>query len=218
VFALTRLGGPERHAHAAYFAGGTMLALHAGVDWDWEMPALFVWLFGGAGVVLAAREGTARLGELSRTPRIVAALAVLVLALTPALMWVSQGPLERAQVALARNDCKTAIDASLNAIRNFGVRPEPWECSDTATPAGPVLARHAGDGRRPGARPKNWRYAYGQAIVDGVAGRDPLSRRSPGAAAEPAGAAGRHARARARPPKQPGPPARDHQAGGIPFE
>src|SRR6185369_407903 len=117
-----RLGGSERHAHGALVAAGTMLALHAGIDWDWEMPALFVWLFGGAGVVLAAREGTTRLGELARTPRIVAALAVLVLALTPALMWASQGPLERAQEAFARNDCKTAIDASLTAIRNFGVR------------------------------------------------------------------------------------------------
>jgi hypothetical protein len=174
VFALTRLGGPERHAHAAYFAGGTMLALHAGVDWDWEMPALFVWLFGGAGVVLAAREGTTRLGELARTPRIVAALAVLVLALTPALMWVSQGPLERAQAAFARNDCKTAIDASLSAIRNFGVRPEPWEvlgyCDARAGEY--ALATRAMDAAR--ARdPNNWRYAYGQAIVDGVSGRDP---------------------------------------------
>jgi hypothetical protein len=174
VIALTRLGGPERHAHAAYFAGGTMLALHAGVDWDWEMPALFVWLFGGAGVVLAAREGTARLGELARTPRIVAALAVLVLALTPALMWVSQGPLERAQAAFARNDCKTAIDASLSAISNFGVRPEPWEvlgyCDARAGEY--ALATRAMDAAR--ARdPNNWRYAYGQAIVDGVSGRDP---------------------------------------------
>ena len=174
VLALRRLGGPERHAHAAYVAGGTMLAVHAGVDWDWEMPALFVWLFGGAGVVLAAREGTARLGELGRTPRVVAALAVLVLALTPALMWTSQGPLERAQEAFARNDCRTTIDSALQAIGRFGVRPEPWEVlgyCDARLGQYPLATRAMSAAR---ARdPDNWQYAYGQAIVDGVSGRDP---------------------------------------------
>jgi O-antigen ligase/polysaccharide polymerase Wzy-like membrane protein len=171
---LRRLGGPERHAHGAFVAAGAMLALHAGVDWDWEMPALFVWLFGAGGVALAAREGSVRWGEIGRTPRIVAALAVLVLALTPALMWLSQGPLERAASAFQRNDCATAIDASLDAIGRFGVRPEPWEvlgyCDarlgqyTLATRA--MNAAHARD-------PHNWQYAYGQAIVDGVSGRDP---------------------------------------------
>ena len=56
VAGLLRLGGPERHAHGALVAAGTMLALHAGVDWDWEMPVLFVWLFGAGGVVLASRR------------------------------------------------------------------------------------------------------------------------------------------------------------------
>ena len=174
VFALRRVGGPERHAYAAFFAGATMLALHAGVDWDWEMPALFVWVFGAGGVALAAREGSARWGEIGRTARIAAALAVLVLALTPALMWTSQGPLERAQAALSRNDCGMAIDASLDAIGRFGVRPEPWEvlgyCDARAGQY--ALATRAMNAAR--ARdPKNWQYAYGQAIVDGVSGRDP---------------------------------------------
>jgi hypothetical protein len=174
LFALRRLGGPERHAYGAFFAGAAMLALHAGVDWDWEMPALFVWVFGGAGVVLAAREGTERWGEIGRTPRIVAALAVLVLALTPALMWTSQAPLDRAQNAFADNDCRTGIDASLDAIGRFGVRPEPWEvlgyCDARAGQY--ALATRAMNAAR--ARdPRNWQYAYGQAIIDGVSGRDP---------------------------------------------
>jgi hypothetical protein len=171
---LRRLGGPERHAHAAFVAAGTMLALHAGVDWDWEMPALFVWLFGAGGVVLAAREGAGRWGEIGRMPRVAAALAVLVLALTPALMWSSQGPLERSLSAFRRNDCTTAIDASLDAIGRFGVRPEPWEvlgyCDARAGQY--ALATRAMDAAR-SRDPHNWRYAYGQAIIAGVAGRDP---------------------------------------------
>jgi hypothetical protein len=174
VVALSRLRGEERHAHAAFVAAGVMLAIHAGIDWDWEMPALFVWVFGGAGVVLAAREGTERWGEIGRTPRIVAALAVLVLALTPALMWTSQAPLDRAQNAFADNDCRTGIDASLDAIGRFGVRPEPWEvlgyCDARAGQY--ALATRAMNAAR--ARdPRNWQYAYGQAIIDGVSGRDP---------------------------------------------
>jgi hypothetical protein len=75
-------------------------------------------------VVLAAR--TARLGELGRVPRVAASLAVLVLALTPALFALSQPSVTRALDALAVRDCGTAIDAALNATERFGVRPEPW--------------------------------------------------------------------------------------------
>src|SRR5262249_30466009 len=167
--------GEERHAYAAFVAAGVMLAVHAGVDWDWEMPALFVWLFGAGGIALAARERErARLGEVGRTPRVAAALAVLVLALTPALMWLSQGPLQRAQDDLAGNDCPSAINESLDAIDRFGERPEPWEvlgycdarAGQFALATRAMDAAHARD-------PRNWQYVYGQAIVAGVAGRDP---------------------------------------------
>jgi O-antigen ligase/polysaccharide polymerase Wzy-like membrane protein len=39
VAGLRRLRGPERHVHAAVVAAGVALLIHAGVDWDWEMPA-----------------------------------------------------------------------------------------------------------------------------------------------------------------------------------
>jgi hypothetical protein len=169
-----RLRGPERHAAGAMLAGGTMLAIHAGVDWDWEMPALFVWLFGAGGVALAAREGAERVGSLGRTTRVVAALAVIVLAITPWLIWRSQGPLERAQDAFAAGDCPAAIDAALTATERFGVRPEPWEvlaycdarAGQDALATRAMDAAHARD-------PRNWRYVYGQAIMAGVSGRDP---------------------------------------------
>jgi hypothetical protein len=185
VGGLLKLGGPERHAHGALVAAGTMLALHAGVDWDWEMPVLFVWLFGAGGVVLASRtrhpalQGSAgfpdgsRLGTLGRTPRIVAALAVLVLAITPALFMWSQPPLDAAVRAFAVRDCRTAIDSALTATERFGTRPEPWQiigyCDARAGQY--ELARRAMDAAR--ARdPDNWQLAYGQAIVYGVSGLD----------------------------------------------
>jgi len=171
---LWRLGGPERHAHAAFVAAGTMLALHAGVDWDWEMPALFVWLFGAGGVVLARREDArTQIGEFGRTARVLAGLAVLVLALTPALFALSQRPLDRALAAFARRDCATAIDAALAATERLGVRPEPWlmlgYCDARAGQY--ALAQRAMDAARE-RDPDNWQMAYGQAIVVGVAGGD----------------------------------------------
>ncbi|HET6547339.1 MAG TPA: O-antigen ligase family protein [Solirubrobacter sp.] len=174
VAAFAGLGGGARHAHAALAAGGTMLAIHAGVDWDWEMPALFVWFFGAGGVALAARgRRRNRLGELGRTPRVVAGLAVLVLAITPALFALSQGPLNRALDAFARRDCPTAIDSALTAVERFGTRPEPWKvlgyCDARAGQF--ELARRAMDAAR-SRDPDNWQLAYGQAIVYGVSGLD----------------------------------------------
>jgi hypothetical protein len=176
---VARLGGPERHAHGAFVAAGTMLALHAAIDWDWEMPALFVWLFGAGGVALAAREvrfvaaSQARLGELGRMPRVVAALAVLLLAGTPALFAYSQPPLDRAVSAFARRDCPAAIDAALTATERFGTRPEPWQVLGycDARLGQFALARRAMDAAR-SRDPNNWQLAYGQAIVYGVSGLD----------------------------------------------
>jgi hypothetical protein len=169
---LVRLGGEERHAHGAFVAAGTMLVIHAGIDWDWEMPALFVWLFGAGGVVLASRRP--RLGGLGRMPRVVAALAVLVLAMTPALFAYSQGPLDRAVTAYADRDCDTAIDAALTATERFGTRPEPWMVLGycDARLGQYALARRAMNAARE-RDPDNWQYAYGQAIVYGVSGLDP---------------------------------------------
>ena len=173
IGALRGLRGPERHARGALVATGTMLAIHAGVDWDWEMPALFVWLFGAGGVALAAQAGRERVGALTRLPRLLAALGVLVLAVTPWLMLRSQGPLEKAQDAFLVADCPTAVNAALTAVGRLGVRPEPWEvlgycdarAGQYALARRAMAAAHARD-------PRNWRYLYGEAIVTGVAGGD----------------------------------------------
>ena len=138
------------------------------------MPALFVWFFGAGGVVWPAREARTDIGEFGRTPRIVAALAVLVVAITPALIGLSQLSLNRAGTR-ARRDCPTAIDAALTATERFGTRPEPWRILATATRGSATIrARAARHGRGARRDPDNWQLAYGQAIVHGVAGQDPL--------------------------------------------
>ena len=172
VGGVLRLGGPERHAYGAFVAAGTMLAIHAGIDWDWEMPALFVWFFGAGGVALASRKP--KLGEMGRIPRVVASLAVLVLAMTPALFAYSQGPLDRAVSEFAVRNCDAAINDALTATERFGTRPEPWQILGycDARLGQYDLARRAMDAAR-SRDPNNWQYAYGQAIVYGVSGLDP---------------------------------------------
>ena len=83
--AVPRLRGPERHAYAAFLAAGGALLLHAGIDWDWEMPALFLWFFAASGVVLARRAGGAAAAP-ARLTRLLAGLACLALAMTPVLV------------------------------------------------------------------------------------------------------------------------------------
>ncbi len=209
---VVRLGGAERHAHGAFVAAGTMLAVHAAIDWDWEMPALFVWLFGAGGVALAARKprfvaaSKARVGELGRMPRVVAALAVLVLALTPALFAYSQSPLDRAVTAFAARDCATAIDAALTATERFGTRPEPWQVLGYCDARlGQYDARPARDGRGPLARSEQLaaRLRPGDRLRRLGPGCAAVRRR--GAAAEPARRARPGAGARISPPQRPRP-------------
>ena len=171
--AAARLRGPEHHAHGAFMAAGGALLLHAGIDWDWEMPGLFLWFFAASGVVLAA-AGDHAAWVPGRLPRIVAALACLLLALTPGLVLASQGPLNRSIRAFKQGDCRTAIDAALDSRDALGARAEPYEilgyCDARAGQNElAVRAMKAAQARDP----RNWQYAYGLAVVQALAGEDP---------------------------------------------
>lgn len=168
------LRGPERHAHAAALAAGAVLLLHAGIDWDWEMPALFAWFFAAGGVALARPPHLARQETPGRLPRMLTGLACLVLAVTPALAARSQWALDRAVRAFARGDCAAAIDAGLDARDALPVRPEPYELigyCDLRAGAGDLALRAmtAAHDRDPGA----WQYAYGLGVARALTGRDP---------------------------------------------
>ena len=169
-----RLGGPERHAHAAFLAAATVLLAHAGVDWDWEMPAVFLWLFMAAGVVVALPAGRTRLAAPSRLGRVVAGLACLLLAVTPWLVVSSQTALQRAQRAFDRGDCAAAIDASLGSLGALSVRAEPFELLGYCDlRAGQLeLGVRAFNAARE-RDPRNWRYAYGLAVAQALSGEDP---------------------------------------------
>jgi hypothetical protein len=169
--------GRERHARAALLAAGLALLLHAGLDWDWEMPVLFAWLVAAGGIACARpprRDDVTAIAGPARRTRVIAGLAVLVLAVTPALVWRSQEALAGSDAAFARGDCATAVDEALRSASFVAVRPEPYEI------LGYCDLRHGADGlavaamRKARARdPHDWRYAYGLALARAVAGEDP---------------------------------------------
>jgi O-Antigen ligase len=168
------LGGPDRHAAAAALAAGVALLLHAGLDWDWEMPALFAWLFMAGGLACARTPEAPRRTSPRRLARVAAGLACLLLALTPALVMTSQARLDASASAFARGDCTTALDAALDSTEALPARAEPFEligyCDLRAgEPALAVAAFEAARRRDPEA----WQYAYGLAVARALAGQDP---------------------------------------------
>ena len=177
IIAASRLRGPARHVHAAFIAAGLALLIHANVDWDWEMPALFVWYFGAAGVVLAAPADSARsLDTPRRLTRLVTGLACLLLALTPTTVALSQLRLNRSVEAFQDRDCATATDAALGSLDLLSVQAEAFEILGwcNARAGQPKLAVDAMRAARQ-RDPRNWQYAYGLAVTQALAGEDPRS-------------------------------------------
>jgi O-antigen ligase len=174
-----RVRGPDRDAHAALLAAGLVWVFHAGIDWDWEMPAVTLWLFALAGLSLSAPRVRRSAGawKPSRLVRVVAALCIGVLALTPAAIAVSQARLDDAVAAFKRGDCASAIDAALDSLGALRVRPEPYEVIGycDARQGEHNLALRAM--RTAVSRdPNSWETHYGLAIVRSAAGLDPRPR------------------------------------------
>ena len=173
-----RMRGEERHIYAAVLALATVWAIHAGVDWDWEMPAVTLWLFALAGLGLSKPVGErSRVAaiEPGRVVRIVAALCVGVLAVTPAAVAVSQSNLNAAVSAFDRGDCNAAINSALGSLDALKVRPQPYEV------IGYCDARFGQDHlallemeNAVSRDPNSWETHYGLAIVRAAAGLSPL--------------------------------------------
>jgi hypothetical protein len=149
--------------------------VHAGIDWDWEMPVLFVWFFGAAGVVLARRRGSrAGAWRPGRLTRVLIGLGCLLVAVTPVTAAWSQLAVNDAGKAFDAGDCTRATDRALTALELMRFRPEPFEiigyCNLRAGQlALGVQAMQAAADRDPGA----WRYAYGLAVAQALQGTDP---------------------------------------------
>ena len=178
VGAARRMHGPQRHVYAAFLAMAVVWIVRAGVDWDWQMPAITIWLFALGGIAvsrpLVPRQATMASGA-RRFPRLVGAICVGVLAITPVVIALSQTHLEKALTAFDANECPASISASLESIDALGVRPEPYEL------IGYCDARYGqyklGEQAMESAisrDPENWELQYGLGLVQASSGKDPV--------------------------------------------
>jgi hypothetical protein len=175
---LSRVRGPDRAVAAAIGAVVLMWGLRAGLDWDWEMPVVTVWvlLAGGALLSRAVPEAdplrvpivTGRLG------RLLMGLGLLVLLITPALITQSQARLQESIRAFRAGDCATALNSALESNSALSVRPEPFLVIGfcdvrIGQPKLGVEAMEAAITRDP----DNWTYRYGLALTKAASGVDP---------------------------------------------
>jgi hypothetical protein len=165
--------GRDRALYAALFSAGVVWAVHAGVDWDWEMPAVTLWFMALGGLALGRRR-MARAEAAALSLRTFALGAVIVgVAIIPALVLASQARLNAATNALAQGDCARANRMAHRAIDLLGTRSGPWHLIALCDARG----RRFGDAQlalRSGLAkdPENWRLHAALAAAIAAGGGD----------------------------------------------
>jgi O-antigen ligase len=120
--------GRDRALYAALFGAGLAWALHAGVDWDWQMPAVSIWFAALGGLALGRPVWRAGSGVSTAHVRAFALGAVVVAAaVLPALVLASQLRLTSATSAYAAGDCASADRFARNSLDALGTRAGPWQ-------------------------------------------------------------------------------------------
>ena len=167
--------GPNRTLYGALFAATLTLAIHAGVDWDWEMPVVMIWLFALAGAALAAPSRRRFPSHpLSVPVRVLAAAGIALLVLVPAHVAASQKKIEDSFDAYGQGDCRQAIDLARSASDTLGTRPEPHEVVGYCyllQRRGPQAVEEMQ--KAVSRDPDNWEYRYDLALALGASGIDP---------------------------------------------
>jgi O-antigen ligase len=174
---LARARGPRRPLYAAIFAASLIWILHAGIDWDWELPAVSLWMFALAGAALASHSGRERWparvasGWIGRTA--VTAVCLLV-AFGAVRTVIADAQLDDARRAFESGDCRTAGADARSSIAAVASRARPFEIlaycqSDQGRHAQAIESMRAAID----LDPAHWRYRYGLAIVRAAAGEDP---------------------------------------------
>ncbi|HVW48651.1 MAG TPA: O-antigen ligase family protein [Solirubrobacterales bacterium] len=172
-----RIRGPDRVLYAALFAASLAWAVHAGVDWDWEMPAtgFFFFALGGLAIATVAGEESSWVPRApQRFARVALGIGCLVLVVSPALVAISQGLLDTSVRKLQAGECEGASKDALDAIHVLSVRPEPYQVLGFCDARGGQDALAVQMLETAVARDKGeWESYYGLALVKAAAGQDP---------------------------------------------
>ena len=182
---LTRARGPQRGVYAAIFAIGVAWAVHAGVDWDWQMPVITLPVLALGAAALARAPGEAdrgvgrriqsRLGGPASLTRVGLGLVVIALGILPALIQLSEGDLKTSLTALQNGNCPGAIGAARQSLSWVGSRPEPWEVIGYCrADQGQFAAAEQAMSQAISRDPANWEPRYGLFLVTAAAGQSPL--------------------------------------------
>ncbi|MFZ1155508.1 MAG: O-antigen ligase family protein [Solirubrobacteraceae bacterium] len=171
-----RARGPQRSLYGALLAVAVVWALHAGVDWDWEMPVVTLGFFAAAGLALSARKGQGAGWAPAHNSRMVLALLCLATMVMPVSIIGSQSRLGDAEHALYASNCSAASPDALSSIGWLDFRPEPYEivgfCDlQRGEPRQGVAAMRQAVAQDPGS----WETYYALAIAQASAGIDPRS-------------------------------------------
>jgi O-antigen ligase len=171
-----RARGRERSLYGALLAGAVVWVLHAGVDWDWEMPVVTLGFFAAAGLALSARRPSSTGWVPSHNSRLILGLLLLATVVLPVSIIGSQSRLGEAESALYASNCPAASPAALSSIGWLDFRPEPYEivgfCDlKRGLPRLGVAAMRQAVNHDPGS----WETYYALAIAQAAAGIDPRS-------------------------------------------
>jgi O-antigen ligase len=162
---------PDRTLYAAALAAAVAWAIHAGFDWDWQMPAVTLPAFVLAGAAVGSSKPSVSVSHRRSTTL---ALMVLVIAIVPALMSVSQVHLDNALADFGQGDCASATMEARSALAPLSFRTGAHEVLGYChAAAGAGIAAESELRRAVGDDPKSWEPRYGLAIVDAAAGHDP---------------------------------------------
>jgi hypothetical protein len=176
---------PDRTLYAAALAAALVWTIHAGFDWDWQMPAVTLPIFVLAGCAAArpTAAGPERAPRLPLPPAFgqratrrqpVLAVIVLLVGLAPALLSVSQNQLDASVAAFGRNDCASASTHANHALALLSFRHAAHEilayCDAARGNAAAALTEMTA---AVDDDPKDWEPQYGLAVIEAAAGRDP---------------------------------------------
>jgi O-Antigen ligase len=173
-----RARGPDRALFAALLACGLAWAVHAGVDWDWQMPAVSLWLFalGGAALTrsLRRRRRDPQRENRNLVLRFGGVAACLLIALLPAKIALSQARLNSAIEAMGEGDCQRARQDARDSLALVSKRPAPYTViAYCELREGNFHAAAAAERQALRRDPLNWELHYMLAISRAGEGRDP---------------------------------------------
>lgn len=169
-----RVRGPPRSLYAALFAAVLAWAVHNAVDWDWQMPAVTLWVFAVGGLALADR-GAKEPRPASNLNRTALAACFLALAIAPLLIGFSYQRLRAGGVAFVDGNCALARQRALSSVSLLAIRPQAYEivgyCDlQQSYPIEALAAMR----KAVSYDAEDWEAHYAVAIALAANGRDPI--------------------------------------------